>query len=442
MPRARSVIILAVIVAVLSIAAALFRLTRPPDHEGRGSDSYGTRAWGYRGLYELMETMHVPVVRELAPADPAALGADTWVILEPDPHHVDREEGHLARVMAWLDRGGRVVVAAPRLHDEPDSWPPEPGRERPTRELMERLGLGGVTLEADVEAEDVSEEEDGWSFPEMRWDGNSFVIGREPPELVEVRVAAGGGWGGIDRHLARLELPASGRQWLTIDDTPGTHALLAGRIDTIEDDGTTRTLAARFTLGRGEVVLLADPELIQNHALARGDNAVLAAHLVAGGGGVVVFDEFYHGLTVRGNPIWLLLKFPFGLLAGLVVALAGVLAWRGGVHIGPPLAEQGVNRRTLAEYIHAMAALFDRGRCHAAIAREVRDGVLWTWRKRLHLAAGQETPEAILERLGRRDPERARRLADAIRDLDALLATRRPAKYLLLQSIREVIACL
>jgi len=73
--------------------------------------------------------------------------------------------------------------------------------------------------------------------------------------------------------------------------------------------------------------VLADPDVIANHGLARDGNAALAVAVIgrlrAGNGGVV-FDETVHGYVAKpANPFMLLFRFPFvvataqGLLAAL-----------------------------------------------------------------------------------------------------------------------------
>ena len=48
MLSARTVIILVVVIFVLSVLATVHSMMRPPDQQGLGADSYGTRAHGYR----------------------------------------------------------------------------------------------------------------------------------------------------------------------------------------------------------------------------------------------------------------------------------------------------------------------------------------------------------------------------------------------------------
>ena len=71
--------------------------------------------------------------------------------------------------------------------------------------------------------------------------------------------------------------------------------------------------------------MLADPDVIANHGLAREGNAALALALIKAlrrGDGNVVFDETVHGIVVRPvSPFLLLFRFPF-----VVATVQGVLA--------------------------------------------------------------------------------------------------------------------
>lgn len=71
--------------------------------------------------------------------------------------------------------------------------------------------------------------------------------------------------------------------------------------------------------------VLADPDVIANHGITKGDNAAFAVALVKAlrtGEGSVVFDETIHGFVARPeNPLRLMFQFPF-----VVVTLQGLMA--------------------------------------------------------------------------------------------------------------------
>ena len=141
--------------------------------------------------------------------------------------------------------------------------------------------------------------------------------------------------------------------------------------------GGEQVLAAAYHRGKGEVVVVASPAIAENGLITRHDNSVLAVHLLAAPGRPVVFDEFYHGLTLRGNPLWLFTQRGYAATTLCLLALIGLWIWREAVFLGPPLAPETQSRRSIGEYVDAMARFLNRGgSSQAFLLREVRSGVL------------------------------------------------------------------
>ncbi len=63
----RSVLIAAVIVAVLAGLGSIVSLLQPPDSNGLGSDTYGTRAAGFKAVFNLLSELGVEQQRGLGP---------------------------------------------------------------------------------------------------------------------------------------------------------------------------------------------------------------------------------------------------------------------------------------------------------------------------------------------------------------------------------------
>jgi hypothetical protein len=178
--------------------------------------------------------------------------------------------------------------------------------------------------------------------------------------------------------------------------------------------------------------------------LAQADNSLLAWRLLVAPGRPVVWDEFYHGLTIRGNPLYLLRREPFGALMAAVLILIAVCVWRQAVRFGPPTAAAPIPRRTLAEYIETMARLYRRSRrSQPYLLAEMRSGMLWLLRSDLGLHLGQENLETIAAVLRRKRPEQASRLVDAVSGIDRALAAGAdlPEKETVL-TLQRVSACL
>ncbi|HEX5579936.1 MAG TPA: DUF4350 domain-containing protein, partial [Gemmatimonadaceae bacterium] len=108
----------------------------------------------------------------------------------------------------------------------------------------------------------------------------------------------------LSREAARMRRdsvspsPPPATEWTTADPS-------GGRAVT---DTLRRPAVLGFTLGRGRVVAVADPDLLRNDVLRvctwdAGFTAVRAMEwLAAAGGRRVVFDEFHHGYGTHANP--------------------------------------------------------------------------------------------------------------------------------------------
>jgi hypothetical protein len=216
-----------------------------------------------------------------------------------------------------------------------------------------------------------------------------------------------------------------------------------GRIRAIlEPDGEPETLAAVYAVGSGTIIVLADPRLAQNSFIGEADNPILVTHLLADPQRPVVFDEFYHGLTVRANPLWLLSRFPYDILAASVLAATLLIGWHASRFLGPSLLPRPASRRTLSEYIEAMARLLNRSKRPVPfLLTEIRQGLLWRLRHDMGLPPGQEDATKIVWILERRDPALAEKAREAIRAIDDSLAhPNQPAKDLA-RTLAKVSVC-
>ncbi len=209
-------------------------------------------------------------------------------------------------------------------------------------------------------------------------------------------------------------------------------------------NGATGYLAAAYRKGKGLVVVVADPLILTNAMLDKPGNAYTALGPMhhAGRGDAVVFDEFFHGLSVRGKPVWLLTRRPYGLVVLALILAAAVWCWRSGSRLGPPLPPVEPSRRTVEEYLEAMSGLFLRGEKQSFLARELTAGVLWQLGRRYRLGMGQDNLEAVSRAMARRDPDGAERLRTAVHELETLAAQRKPPVKRLVAAARELTRCL
>lgn len=91
---------------------------------------------------------------------------------------------------------------------------------------------------------------------------------------------------------------------------------------------------------RRTVWVLADPDVIANHGIARAENAALMLAIInrlRGRNGPVVFDETIHGFVAQpANPLALLFEFPFVVATVQVVAALALLLWATMARFGAP----------------------------------------------------------------------------------------------------------
>jgi hypothetical protein len=381
----RNAIIVAGVLLVAMVAASVLGSRAAPGSQGGHQDSFGVGRDGYRGIVEVLAELGIPVERRIDPPLAMPPADATLLLIAPDPLLVRTEPMPLRQLAAWVSEGGRVVVAPDFATTTEQASLDELARKMPHfgEDILAALGMPNVRAElmlsSDVPKASPSDDRqlvvspvaatsNGPGSPTVQ---QLVTLGAELPEIT---------WG-----------QGPNPRWVT---------------EILDAGGRPRTLAAAFAAGRGEVVVLSDATLCSNVTLRRDHNAEwLLAVLLEGGRERVVVDEFYHGLSIRGNAWWLLTKPAFAALTVLGLLLLGVWTWRHGVLLGPPLAEVSPSRRSLGEYIAAMSRFFLRGRdSERFILEQLRAGV---WR-RLALATGlpsaADDVNLLVSRLERKDP--------------------------------------
>jgi len=430
----RNVVTLVIAVSVISLVSACVSLIGSPTSGVTGRDSFGTHAYGYRGLFETLETLHVPVERELVPPDGRASRELTLAIFEPDPVIVTSEPAYLHRVAAWVEEGGTVVVAPSVTKPRRLTWPLQ---DWPPKSPLEELSLSQidtdvfharseVLAEDDDDADESPQKSKKAESPKARRSARQIAdqaldlaVGQAPDVPVSfVKATVDGDLAARFPRGLELAVPAKGLRVITeLGRTKGSHVRAI-----LEPGGEPQILAALYPRERGLIAVVADARLAQNSLVWRGDNAVLMAHLLADPRRPVVFDEFYHGRTVRSNPLWLATRFPYNALALATLGVTLLVGWRAARALGPPIPRRVPSRRTLTEYIEAMARLLNRSRRPVPyLLNELRQGLLWRVRRELNQPPGLQDTDKLLQVLSRRDPLLADRLKDALQAIDQTL---------------------
>ncbi|HEY4404328.1 MAG TPA: DUF4350 domain-containing protein [Xanthobacteraceae bacterium] len=191
-----------------------------------------------------------------------------------------------------------------------------------------------------------------------------------------------------------------------------------------------------------KIWVLADPDVISNHGLAREGNAALAVALIEAlrsRDGSVVFDETVHGFVVRPvSPLLLLFRFPFVVATAQGLIAVALLLWAtlgrfGAPQTAPPALSAGregllQNMAKLVEFTGHQDVIVKRyvqetvrdaaSALHAP--RELTGAGLTAWLTRVGLARGVAIDcESVLQQAAetgtrRRNPSALVRLAHDI----------------------------
>ena len=437
----RNAVLAAVGLLVLSIVASLLTMVREPDSEGMGNDSFGTRGYGYRALFEMLDELDVAVTREYAPPNPEHLQTGTIVFLKPAHLIVATEPSYLTRLQSWVNEGGRLVVA-PDRSDDAMTQMTLAQLSAPTPDFLSSIGLNQVRLlgggnESERSARLNRSRKGPRSAEGMAEDIFSAINDVAPP-LREVEVQVEGDFPELDDVIGRLTLPAEGVASLQCDQPPD------GSLVVVSADKSAQMLVARFERGAGEIIVVSEPLLLTNRLLSQSDNSILAARLLAPEQQSVVFDEFYHGLGVRGQPLYLLTRLSFASTTIAILLTLGLSTWRKAVIPGPPLADDPVRRRDIREYIHAMANFFaEGGQGRRRLVEELRNGVLRQLNIETGLPPDSTDVERIAAAISRKDGPRAKLLLKSTQSVDeALQSRKRWSQSETLDAMQRMSACL
>jgi hypothetical protein len=136
-----------------------------------------------------------------------------------------------------------------------------------------------------------------------------------------------------------------------------------------------KPFASRSPLGKGEVILIASPEIFENSNIAQKDHLRLLEAL-APPGRPVYFDEFVHGLHSTPGMLELLNSWGLG-VALSIAALAGLCAfWRAAAPIGPPEDDYKETRTQALDFVGSLAPLYNSAlRPHQAVALHYKNFV-------------------------------------------------------------------
>ena len=477
----RNFIGVTIAIAVFSILSLCWSMLQPPDGGGMRADSYGTRSIGHRAILETFEELGVTVHRQLRPPKPTELADSVLVLWDPRIQLIDADPKWLRDVEPWLQQGGQAVVAfddeppvsvfammqrqraAERERDkqEPaddgndddivDDDDDEPSK-LPKPSLFELLGIGKleISIVGDPETDEDVQTPTQNASPNKR---NELPSESELTDAIREAITASSQLEKPQRHSIKatgvfadlipagshIELPVGLLYEINIDGHE-----VADAIYVVGDSGSEHCIAARFTVGKGHVNVVSIRRLISNVNIGSEDNILVAAALMLNGDRSIVFDEFYHGATIRGNPMWLLSTKTYGSIAVSLLALLAFSVWRASVFLGPPVEESPAKRRSIAEYLDAMSRFLREAKGHGEWTLEqVRDGVLWKLRREFGLPLESQDHSRLTAAMARKDPRRADKLNEVLNEVNAVLQKPRSAgERRIAQLVQRMTECL
>lgn len=258
----------------------------------------------------------------------------------------------LSLARAYLSRGRRVALLTSPL---------APGRVEPNAVVI-RTGYVASVGAAQYEESDDDEEDAKkpttkalppplLTQPEEEWvrRGGRLMIAGAPLPTINItdRIARKVFpiWNGVDT----IALPERSA-FQTSDLRRGMHVLYAAGRDTV---------LAREIVGRGEVILVAEPDLFDNRNLGTGNHLALLA-AIAGSGRPVWFDEYVHGLISDAGVIALLREWGLGPLLVLLGLAALLIFWRNSKRIGSAEDDYRDTRSDAVDLVSSLGALYDR----------------------------------------------------------------------------------
>jgi len=374
--------VLGLVTAVVLLAMAWRGMLRERDSGPTGVRT--TRSTNDDGLligYTLFERLGIPVRRSDHMLIASQLDAAGTVFLIDPLVPVGAAES--ADLGPWLARGGVLVTTevianlAPALRAL--AW------ERPARHRPRVLPVG---------------------------EGDSTQVPRESQSLP------------LAREVSTVYFQTAD----ALAPTPSDPNLRQGMEPLFTDERGVRL--AQWRVGRGRLILLSDSSFLANRNLAQGDNAVLAANLIAyaqaaAGDPQVVFNEYHFGAGSFGRGMRVLAGLLFTTSAGwaiLALTAAGILflLYRGR-QFGPRRDFGQQRRRSKLEYVRAVGATYRAAGAHRLTLR-----LIYTWfRRQTTLRTGLAANAAnrvVAAELARRGPSSAGQYQRILDECDRVLA--------------------
>ena len=180
------------------------------------------------------------------------------------------------------------------------------------------------------------------------------------------------------------------------------YAVVPRRIDVLAGDARG-ALVVRYPFGRGTVTAAIDRAAFSNAGIAVGDRARLAYALARprDAVGIVAFDEVPHGYATPDR-WWSIVPRPFAIALGLALVALLVAIAGAALRLGPALLPIPRDDRSTADFVDAVASLYER---NAEVRGTLREAAASTTRALAHAhgLVATATNEEIAARIERDD---------------------------------------
>ena len=166
------------------------------------------------------------------------------------------------------------------------------------------------------------------------------------------------------RFASRLRIvPPTDQNVITSDPSEDGETTAHSKAPVVHIGDRAGALLVDYAYGSGRIVVLGDPYIVTNNGIKLNDNLQLAINTLAGGGGLIAFDEYHQGKGVTQNAFASYFAgTPVLALAAQIVLVILLILWTNARRFGRPLPLPQVDRRSSLEFVASMAELQERSR--------------------------------------------------------------------------------
>jgi hypothetical protein len=372
-----TITVVLVLLVALNTASYVSEKQAPDTESSPDRSTYNGGATGTLALYDLLAEQGRQVMRWRE--KPHALlnddnndGPATFVVIGKT--RIPFETGEAESLLKWVERGGRLVIIDRRpdvrLLPLSDKWSVSvEEKELPRNDAhpdnTDEMTAGVARVRASQPSvltrnvDDVQPSHFAGTINISATDNTTPAAaqGDSTPSVVE------------DEEDYGNEEPPPPKPLPKTSDAPSQHDYgdptlkSPAPVSHLEDH--RGALLVDYPHGAGRIIILSDPFIVAKDGIPLADNLQLALNVVAGGGGIIAFDEYHQGhgaahnqliAYFAGTPI--LWMFAQGALIVLVVL------WTRGRRFARSLPVARVDRRSSLEFVASMAELQQRARAY------------------------------------------------------------------------------